>query len=189
MLVCIPKNVVVPNYSMQKNLNINEILGDVRFFDTNEKADENNYLPISVCVSIRSTYSNLVVAHKIDKIERYYTTITNIPNPLPFKGDELLAYLTSLAVTQAYSPTNPIVQKLMVTSALLPIGVYHMNMNMKVAYPYFYSQVIINDEYLDLMRDNLNDGYYLVPISEMNTNGNLKKITDELIIIKEKSNA
>ena len=64
-----------------------------------------------------------------------------------------------------------------------------MNMNMKVAYPYFYSQVIINDEYLDLMRDNLNDGYYLVPISEMNTNGNLKKITDELIIIKEKSNA
>lgn len=185
MLVCIPKDIIKPYHSIQKNIIMDDVLSNIKFYESEEKAEEDNYMPISTCVTIRSTYSNLVVAHNIKDIERYYITITNIPNEVYCRGDEMLAFLSSLAVTQAYDPLNPIVQDLMLHTKFLPIGILYLD---EVTNPYFYSQVIFKPEYEEPMKDNLKEGYRMIPIKEMNTKGNLKQIVNEIFEIKGEEN-
>lgn len=183
MLVCIPKDRVVPFNKIQKNIIIDSVLSDVKFFDTEEEAKEVDYIPISVCVSIRSAYSNLVVAHTVKEIERHYITVTNIPNEVHFRGEDLLAFLSSLAITQAYDPSNPSVQQLMVSAKFIPIGILYLDEN--ITYPYFYSQVVINDDNKESMKKLVKEGYKVIPIKDMKTKGSLKQITNELFEIKE----
>ena len=185
MLVCIPKDRIVSFHEIQKHINIEHIFSDVKYFESEEKAFESGFIPITVCVSIRSAYTNLVVAHDVVKdIERYYITITNIPNHVPFYGEDLLAYLSSLAVTQAYDPSDPEVQRVMASAKFIPVGV--LQLDDKITYPYFYSQIIINDDFEQIMKNHLKEGYRIIPIKDMNKRGNLKQIVNEIFEIKEK---
>lgn len=183
MLICIDKNRITPFKKMQKSISIDNILEDIVFYDDENKAEEDGYKPISVSTIIRSTYSNLVVAHTYENIERYYITLTDIPNPVPFKGYDLFTYLTSLAVSMAYNPSNPLSQNLMVSAKMIPLGLCYLDS--EIGNPYFCSQIIIHDDYVKQMENLLEKGFKVIPIKDINPIGNLKVIVDEIFEINE----
>ena len=187
--ICIPKNKIKRSKGMQKKISIEEILEEVKFVDESEVNDVlDDYVPISVAVSIRSTHGNKVVVHKYSSIERYYSVLHKVAIEVHFRGIDLLAYLASLVTIMSYNPEKEGVNDLLMSSYFLPVGLYYPDDTLPIAY--FYCQVIIDSSKEEEMQKYLNEGYELKDIDDdmSDKKGNLKVFTNELLKIKKEEN-
>lgn len=184
MFLCVPKEKVSESKEVQKKIDIEWLLSDIKLFENIEDIEE-GFIPVNFLTTIRTVYTNKLVTRIVDDCEINYTSISKeIPETVSiFKGEDLLAYVSSLGISVAYNPSDSEVQKLMVKSKFLPIGIYY-----SVFYPYvfFYSQVIISDDYLKEMEELLNKQLFkIIDIKDKKTKGNIRKINEEIKVIGE----
>lgn len=178
MIACIPKGKIKQRNLMQKDIKIEEVLSDLQYFNKVEEAIEKDYVPLSFVTSIRTAYSNLVVNHG----GKYYVSLT-LASVVPHRGYDLLAFMSSSAVAKIIDCTKKENQELMFQSQLVPIGVY--NPDEGICNPILYTQVIVKDDLSSVLENSLLEGNKLEPISEMNREGNISAILNEIIIVSE----
>lgn len=181
MIACIDKSLLKVRVSVQKDVDVEEVLSKLQFFNTREEAYESGCVPLCFCTSVRTAYTNMVVEHETDR-KRYYVSL-NLNQALPHKGYDLVAYLSSLAVAKLIDCTLPENHKLMFNSQFTPIGVY--NPDPGICDPIIYSHVIIKDDNLEALKSALLEGNQLVSIKDMNRKGNLLALLNEVLIVKE----
>lgn len=183
MIACLKKDLLKQNIRVQKNVKLDKVLDDLKYFDTREEAYKEDYVPVCFVTAVRTAYSNLVVEHEVDHLgQRNYVSL-NLSQVLPHKGYDLMMFMSSLAVAKMIDCTKQENQRLMFSSQFNPIGVY--NPDPGICDPVIYSHVIINDDKVEDLRASLLPGNKLVSIQDMNTKGNLKELLNELIIVKE----
>lgn len=185
MIACLKKDLLKQNIRVQKNVKLDKVLNDLKYFDTREEAYKEDYVPVCFVTAVRTAYSNLVVEHEVDHLgQRNYVSL-NLSQVLPHKGYDLMMFMSSLAVAKMIDCTKPENQRLMFSSQFSPIGVY--NPDPGICDPVIYSHIVINDDKVEDLRASLLPGNKLVSIQDMNTKGNLKELLNELIIVKEES--
>lgn len=182
MFLCIPKEKVVEFNQVQKNIDINALFDEVKLIKKVEDIKE-DYVPVNFLTTIRTAYTNKLVTRVVEDCEINYISVSDkIPEDVSvFNGEDLIAYITSLGVSLAYDPTIPEIQKIMVNAKFLPIGIYY-----SAFYPYvfFYSQVIIHDDFIKEMEELLNKQLFkIIDIKDKKTKGNIRKINEEIIAI------
>ena len=183
MIACLKKDLLKQNIRVQKDVKLDKVLESLEYFDTREEAYKEDCVPVCFATAVRTAYTNLVVEHEVDHLgQRNYVSL-NLSQVLPHKGYDLMMFMSSLAVAKMIDCTKPENQRLMFSSQFSPIGVY--NPDPSICDPVIYSHIVINDDKVEDLRASLLPGNRLVPIESMNTQGNLKELLNELIIVKE----
>lgn len=182
MIACLKKDLLKQNLKVQKSIELERVLDDLKYFNTREEAYAEECVPVCFVTAVRTAYTNLVVEHETEHGSRNYVSL-NLGQVLPHKGYDLVTYMSSLAVAKLVDCTNHESQRLMFNSQFIPIGLY--NPDPGVCDPVIYSYVVVNDDKVETLRELLLPGNRLVPIESMNTQGNLKELLNELIVVKE----
>lgn len=185
MIACLRKDLLKQNLKVQKDalsVPLEEILNELKYYDTREEAYVEECVPVCFVTAVRTAYTNLVVEHETAIGKRNYVSL-NLGQKLPHKGYDLLTYMSSLAVSKVIDCTNHESQRLMFNSQFCPIGVF--NPDPGICDPVIYCHVIINDDKVDALRELLLPGNRLVPIQDMTTQGNIKELLNELVVVKE----
>lgn len=170
---------------VQRAVNLADIIDThTRPFPTTEEAASANYAPLSMCISVRSMYDNTVVATDLGHKTVYYTNMTNIGD-FPHRGEDLIMYVSSLAVLKQCEFSVALEEVMTRHSQFQPIGLF--NPDPGLIDPMIYSHVILSDEGMKLLEPCLKPGLSVVPIIDIKPEGNLKPLLDTLIIVKEES--
>lgn len=184
MILCISNTILKDkvNSELQKNLKLDEdILFYTRYFNSVEEALEENCTPIDFMVSVRSAYSNQVLQRKSGEEFRYYVNMTNV-DLLPHKGYDLIMYLSSIGLMSCVNYKYEF-NDIMMMSQFIPIGLY--NPDPAVINPIIYSHVILSDDTVEAFKTFLKEDIELVPIKDMQTQGNLPAILESIFEVKE----
>lgn len=183
MILCVDMQSLKKADSIQKDIDLSDILlNHTRYYDTTEEAVKDKYVPLDFCVSLRSMYSNLVL--QIDKGDekRYYTNLAGIPQFI-HKGYDLVMYLASIGLMHSIDYKQGFDELMTKHSQFMVIGIY--NPSPLVINPIVYSQVILSDEGAKELPEYLKEDRSLVPISEIDSRGNIQALLDTLIEVKE----
>ena len=186
-MLCVDLTKINTSKDVQKAIKLEDmLLNDLKDFDTVEHAFEANYAPISMCVSVRSVYSNLVLQRKTEDKVRYYVNFTNIPQYI-HKGYDLMMYCTALGFMSCVNMSQE-VDQLMMKSEVMPIGLY--NPDQKLINPMVYSHIILDDAIIEDMTKHLRSEFRFVSIDEMNQSniGNIPALLRTLVNVKKGEN-
>ena len=188
MILCVDKTVLKTSKQIQKDVDLVDILNThTKYYESVSDALKDNYEPLDFCMSIRSTYSNLVVQVNPDGRRRYYTNLTDI-QPFVHKGYDLIMFLTSIGLMHNVDYAEGFDDIMMKHSQFSPIGL--LNPPCSYHNPIIYSHVIMSDEGIKELEKYLKSDRSLVSIAEMNKHrsGNLHALLDTIIEVKEKEN-
>lgn len=177
MIFCVDKSVLKTSEKVQKDLNLEDLLlNHTNYYDTEEEALKDDFIPLSVCTSIRSVYSNLIVENTDG---RYYSYES--PNfKLVHKGYDLLMFLTSMNIFAFARYDRGFDELMLKHSQFYPIGLYYNGKE-----PTIYTQTIFSDKGIEKFAEYLKDGAKLVYIPNMNYEGNERAILNEIIFVEE----
>lgn len=184
MILCIDTTVLKTSPDIQKDVDLEDLLNNhSKYYDSEEDAIKDQYVPLDFCVSVRSIYSNYVL--QIDKEngeKRYYVNLTHV-QPFVHKGYDLIMYLCSIGIMQSIDYKLGFDDLMMKHSQFQPIGLY--NSDPSIINPVVYSHVIISDEGIKEFHKYLKSDRSLVKINDIDFHGNLKAFIDTLIEVKE----
>lgn len=180
-VLCVDTSVLrqVPD-KVQRDIDLEDILNNHTKLFTREEKIVEPYLPLDFAISVRSVYDNTVVQSDAGNKVLYYTNMTCIGD-LPHKGLDLIMYLSSLGVLHLLDYTAECGEIMMKHSQHQPIGLY--NPNPRYFHPIIYSHVILSDEGMKLLTPHFKKHCSVVPISGIVPLGNIKALTDTLIIV------
>lgn len=170
MILCVDIEQLKMLISVQKDVDIDKLLREhTKYFDSEEKALEENFAPLNFVVTVRTAYSNKVLqcTEKEKDIKRYYKAL-GVTDPLPHKGYDLVMYLTSIGIMHCVDYKLGF-DEVMMKSQFMPIGVIN---TFPIANPIIYSQVILEDSTLEGFNSFLKRGddkfsYEFVDIDDM----------------------
>lgn len=143
MILCIDIEQLKMSIAVQKDVDIDKLLREhTKYFDSEEKALEENFAPLNFAVTVRTAYSNKVLqcTEKEKDIKRYYKVL-GVTDPLPHKGYDLVMYLTSIGIMHCVDYKLGF-DEVMMKSQFMPIGIIN---TFPIANPIIYSQVILED--------------------------------------------
>ena len=186
MILCVDRSALKESPEVQRDIDIEDILNNhTKFFDSAEDADTENYAPLNFSVCIRSTYTNLVLEKDdVGDMKKYYTNLL-VEQPFNHKGYDLLMFLTSIGVMNNIFYELGFDDLMMNHSQFQPIGLFNLG---DILDPVIVTHVILSDEGAEEFSKFLMPDRRFVSISDMNTIGNLRALTDTLIEIKEEVN-
>lgn len=185
MILCMDTTKVRDDMNLQKNIKLDKILlENSKYFNSVNEAQLEGYAPLNFMISVRSTYSNLVLESMNGSSKDYYINMTEV-DTLPHKGYDLIMYLASIGLMQCVTYKKGF-DDVMFKSQFLPIGFY--NPDPSLFNPTIYSHIILPDEIVEDFKSYLKNGYRLVPIKDMERK-KLSSILDSIfeINIKEES--
>lgn len=183
MILCVDTKAMKCSPEVQKDIDLGELVSNhTNYYENEEEALKDGYVPLDFSVSVRSVYTNLVL--QIDKGEekRYYTNLSKVM-PFVHNGYDLIMYLTSIGLMHSIEYSLGFDDLMMNHSQFQPIGLY--NLDSPLINPIIYTHVIISDEGVKELTKYLKSDRKLVPISEIKEDGNLCALLRTLIEIKE----
>lgn len=183
MFLCIDSSVLKTSPEVQRDVRLEEIMNNhTKYYNTEEEALKDNFVPLDFSVSIRSMYSNRVV--EVDKGGqfRYYTNLTKVI-PCVHSGYDLIMFLTSIGVMHNVDYALGFDDIMMNHSQFMPIGIY--NPDPSVINPIIYCHVILSDEGAVKIEKFLKGDRRMINIEYINDRGNIKALLDTLIEVKE----
>lgn len=186
MILCVKKDKLPTSSIVNKDINMEDILKDHKYYESEERALQDNYIPLNIMISIRSLYSNLVLEKDVKDTDekRYYINMTNLC-PTHHKGYDLVMYFCSIGVMNQVNYKQGF-DDIMMKTAFHPIGLF--NPDTGFINPTLYCHILLADEITEEFSKYLKDDVRLVPIKDMNKEGNLTAILDKIIEVEEKSN-
>lgn len=185
MILCVDRGALKESPEVQKDIDIEDILNNhTKFFDNEEEAVKENYVPLNFSVCIRSTYTNLVLEkdESVDGTKKYYTNLL-VEQPFNHKGYDLLMFLTSIGVMNNISYKLGFDDLMMNHSQFQPIGLF--NLGSSLYYPIIVTHVILSDEGAEEFKKFLMPNRRFVPISDMKPLYNVNAVLNTLIEVKE----
>lgn len=181
-IFCVDKNWLPKDSAIQKKIPLDDLVNShCKYFNSEEEALKDNYVPLNFAVSVRSCYTNLVLQKETENGFRYYLNLVSTPF-VHHKSYDLIMYLSSLALMTTVD-YNIGFDEIMMSSQYQPIGVY--NSLLELHNPIIYSHIILKDDVVEDFKKYLKPEYKLVPISEMQKQGNIYPLVDTIINIKE----
>lgn len=195
MILCVDTKHLKTSPEVQKDLNLEDLLlNHTEYFDSVEEALKSQYAPLDFSVSVRSMYSNLVLAsdkYNVDKGEITYSYYTNLAQiqPFPHRGYDLVMYLASIGVMHSVDYNVGFDDVMMKHSQFVPIGVY--NPDPTVINPIVYSHIIMSDEGAEELVPFLKKDRRFVGIDYMkiNNEGNITALLDTIVKVEEREEA
>lgn len=185
MILCIDTRAIKNDPArVQKDIDLEDLLNNhTKYYEREEEALKDQYVPLDFSVTIRSMYSNLVL--QIDKGEqkRYYTNLANVQE-FPHKGADLIMYLTSIGVMHSVDYALGFDELMLKHSQFIPMGL--CSVDYSLVNPIVYSHVIMSDEGAEELKKYLKSDRELVPISSVKSEGNLAPMIASLIEVKPK---
>lgn len=188
MILCVDSKALKTSPNVQRDVDLEDILNNhTKYFDNEEEAVKEDYFPLDFSISVRSTYTNLVLQTEIeDGSKRYYTNLAGINDTFIHKGYDLIMYLTSIGLLHNIDYALGFDDIMMKHSHFQPIGIY--NCDPYFINPIIYSHVIITDEGVEELPKYLKGYRKFVPIKDIKSNGNIPAMLDTFIeITKEET--
>ena len=182
MILCVDSTSIKEDMKVQSKVKIEDILlNHTKYYDSEEEAVKDKYVPLDFCTSVRSIYSNEVLQIKEKSGFKYYVNYTNVDRFI-HKGLDLVMYLSALGLLQCINYTRAFDELMVKSSTIQPVGLY--NPNSGFINPIIYSHVLIEDSGVEVFKTFLKEGCEFVPISDMNSEGNITALLDKLLIVK-----
>ena len=186
--LCVEKKAIEVSGKIQKNINLTDILlNHTEYFDDNSaEVCSGEYVPLSVCISVRSLYTNKAIKRVTRKgLTRYYVNITELA-PVKHKGYDWLMYYASIAFSRMVNINSELNNIMAKYSQFQPIGLYNPDPN--VLNPMIYCHIIIKDDGIYDLEKLLKSEYSLVDIEEVKKlpYDNIQELVDSFIILKNK---
>lgn len=184
MILCVDTKALKTSATVQKDLDLEDLLKNhTKYYDTEEEALNDRYMPLDFSVSVRSIYSNLVMQTNKKEGKRYYINLSQI-QPFIHKGYDLIMYLASIGLMNNIDYDTGFDELMTRHSQFSVIGLYYPVGG--IINPIIYSHIIMSDEGMKELNKYLNPNVEIVPISVMNENreGNLPALLDTLIEVK-----
>lgn len=188
MILCVDSKKLRESFVVQKDKDvIDRVFQNVRYFDNAEEAEKEFFVPIDFCVSIRTTYSNLVLKIVQDGKDLYYVNQTRV-GMFSHKGLDLVMYLAAIGLMSCVDYSYAFDDMMLKYSQIQFIGLY--NPDSGFINPIMYSHIIIADEAVAQLQTFLKKGVELVPLSYMRTHkrDNLAALIDTLIDVEKGEN-
>lgn len=185
MILCIDTTALKTSPEVQRDVNLEDLINNhTKYYESEEEALKDQYVPLDFSVSVRSIYSNLVLQIDSGEEKRYYTNMTGI---LPFahKGYDLIMYITSIGLMHSVDYKLGFDELMMKHSQFQPIGLY--NPDSVIINPIIYTHVIISDEGVEQLPQYLKEDRKLVSIADMKYKGNIPALLKTIIEVKEES--
>lgn len=186
MILCVDSKVLKTSNEVQRAINLEDIVTNhTKYYDNEEEALKDSYVPLEFSVCVRSMSSNLVL--QIDKEnegKRYYVNLAKVQE-IMHKGYDLIMYLSSIAVLHSVEYSLEVDNIMLKHSQFSPIGI--LNIDPSVINPIVCVHIILSDEGAEEMKSHLKGDRKFVPISEMCEEGNLKALLDTIIEVKEEA--
>lgn len=185
LILCIDSSVLKTSPDVQKDVDLEDLINNhTKYFNSEQEALDEKYVPLDFSTSVRSMYSNLVLQSDKEEGKRYYTNLTKI-QPFIHKGYDLVMYLTSIGLMYNVDfdlGFDDVMQK---HSQFQPIGLY--NPDPTLVNPIIYSHIILSDEGAEEFKKFLKSNRKWVSISDMkeSSEGNIKALLDTLIEVKK----
>ncbi len=186
MILCIDTTVLKTSPDVQKDVNLEELINShTKYYDSEEDAIKDKFVPLDFSVSVRSVYSNLVLQIDSGDEKRYYINLTKI-QPFVHKGYDLIMYLTSIGLMYNINYRMGFDDLMMKHSQFQPIGLY--NPDPSIINPIIYTHIIMSDESIKLF-NYLKADRKFVDITTMRqfSKGNIIALLDTLIEVKEET--
>lgn len=184
MILCIDTKSMQCSCEVQKNIKLEELLTKhTKFYDTEEEAVKDNYVPLDFAVSVRTIYTNKVMQIDTGAKFLYYTNLSHIEKYV-HKGVDLIMYLASIGLMHNVDYRLGFDELMTKNSTFQCIGLY--NPEPDVFNPIVYSHIIISDDCEKEFTSYLKEGRSLVPFSSMSTLGNIPALLDEFIELEDK---
>lgn len=183
MFLCIDMTALKSSTDVQKDVNLEELINNhTDYYNTEEEALKNNFVPLDFSVTIRSMYSNRVVQVDKGDEKRYYTYLTRAI-PCGHRGYDLIMFMTSIGVMHNIDYAHGFDELMMKHSQFVPMGIY--NPDTPLLNPIIYCHVILSDEGAEEFEKFLKEDRKLVSIKDIDSKGNIKALVDTLIEVKE----
>lgn len=183
-VLCVKKSVLPMSVNLQKeDTVIKKMLDNLVYIDESNIPKE--YVRVDVAVSVRSAYTNKVVMckHSDSEEERCFLNLTKIPK-VPQTGYELIMMISSVAVTKMCDTSN-----LMKLSGVMMKSKYNfmgvINLDPELLSPIIYSHVILEDNTIEDFESLLNEGFRVIPISDIPKSNSFRAMKESLVICKE----
>ena len=185
MILCVDIKALKTSEKVQKDIDLEDLLvNHIKYFDNDEEALKEAYVPLDFSVTIRSMYSNKVVQIDAGEEKRYYINLTQTQEFI-HKGYDLVMYLTSIGVMHIIDYAGGFDDLMMKHSQFSPIGIY--NPDSAVINPIVYTHIIMSDEGMEELSKYLKCDRSIVGICTINEHkqGNLPALLETLIEVKE----
>ena len=187
MILCIDKNSIRTSHKVQKDIKLEELLlHHTKYFDSEESALKEEYVPLHFCTSVRSMYDNKVLQNTTKLgTKLYYMNITDIEE-LPHRGYDLVMYLSSVALMKQFNLDSQTAQRILFQqSQFTPMGLF--NISPDIIHPMVYSHVILTDDGARMLESFLKENARFVTIDYMRNNhdGNVDALLDTLVEVKK----
>lgn len=183
VVLCVKHSKLPVSHKVQKDIDLKYLLEECcMYFNTEEEALEQGYVPLCFMTTVRSAYTNQVLERREGKTKKYYNCC-RVNTKLPHTGLDLSMYMNSRNVLSCIGAYTEKVDSIMIKSKFQHIGL--INIDPSVFNPTIYSQVILHDSTVEDFKSLLLDYYDIVPIQEMQTLGHLKPVIDSIILVKE----
>ena len=190
MILAIKKSSISIKPYVQQEIDLERlIIKETKFFDNEEYAKKEGYVPLYVLVSVRTIYTNKVVEIKHDYGVRYYST-NGLDDSLgvdPIEGYNYLykAMCNPMMRLLNKAKDDDYIFKLFVAmnSQPLVMGLYYASGNY---FPIIYAQVIFNDVGVNNLGNYVEGDCRLIDIKDMKKEGGLVEIEKLITILKEK---
>lgn len=190
MILAIKKSSISVKPYVQQEIDLERlIIKDTKFFDNEECAEKEGYIPLYVLVSIRTIYTNKVVEIKHDYGVRYYNSniLENNLGVDPIEGYNYLykAMCKPMMRLMNKAKDDDYMFRLFVAmnSQPLVMGLYYSN---KKQCPIIYAQVIFNDNSVNNLNKYVEGDCRLIDIKDMKDEGGLVEIEKLITVLKEK---
>ena len=185
MILCVDIKALPKSPEVQNDVHLEALLNnDTKYYDSVEEALKDDYVPLDFSVSVRSTYSNLVLETDCGTKKSYYTNLTEV-QPFIHKGYDLIMYLTSIGLMHNIDYKLGFDELMTKHSQFVPMGLY--NPDSLLLNPIIYSHIIISDEGIKELPNYLKGDRKLVHISKINELGNIPALLRTLIEVKEET--
>lgn len=185
MILCVDTSVLAMKREVQKDVDLEDLLNNhTRYFETQEQALEEGYVPLDFSMTLRSMYTNKVLQRQTENGVRYYVNMSKVDRFI-HKGIDLIMYLTSLGLLQCVDYKAGFDDLMFQHTQIQIIGLY--NPDPAMINPIIYSHVLISDVGVKSLPQYLKEGVSLVDIKTMKENceGNIPAMLDTIIEVKE----
>lgn len=185
-MLCVNYDRLKTSSDVQRDVNLAEILvTHTKYYPNVESALKDHYVPLNVCMSLRTVYTNQIMQTQLHEgCVRYYVNVTDI-QPCIHKGYDLVMFLSSVALMQCMKDEyTDNLGNIMLRSEFMPIGLY--NPDPLIVNPMVYSHIILADDMRNKLSELFKDTVQFVSISEVRNNhvGNIKALIDTFVEVK-----
>jgi len=176
-VLCVERAALKCAKDVQKKVHLEDLLLN----HTKYTEEGKDYVPLDVCVSVRSVYTNKVLRTPDNKL---YTNVTSIGEYI-HKGYDLIMYLASVAFMSCIN-WKPELNDLMMKSEFQCIGLF--NPDPDVIRPIVVCHILLDDSIVGEIEKCLFPDYVFEDITEAKQKyavENIKYLTDTLVIVNK----